>query len=214
MPSVSICVKVKSKKWTTNDCEEEEGEEEEAQAGKDGKISMGSFPAKKMLWCFVSRIIHKNLDAMQAMMPSVYPLARKKKNHLNLMCINLLRKSSSSNYNLGKHMCIYIFCPRQEECTDYYFLKSEDRRRMKSLCAVIDRPFFSILLRLYLFVLFEKYVLKFLKPLMQKRKIHHVGMSVVLIQIPLQHFCADFIEPSKLQLSLFPVSDFLRNKLS
>ena len=139
MQSVSICVKVKSKKWTTNDCEEEE----EAQAGKDGKISMGSFPAKKMLWCFVSRIIHKNLDAMQAMMPSVYPLARKKKkNHLNLMCINLLRKSSSSYYNLDKHMCIYIFCPRQEECTDYYFLKSEDRRRMKSLCAVIDRPFF------------------------------------------------------------------------
>ena len=62
MQSVSICVKVKSKKWTTNDCEEEE--EEEAQAGKDGKISMGSFPAKKMLWCFVSRIIHKNCDAM------------------------------------------------------------------------------------------------------------------------------------------------------
>ena len=152
---------------------------------------------------------------MQAMMPSVYPLARKKKNHLNLMCINLLRKSSSSYYNLDKHMCIYIFCPRQEECTDYYFLKSEDGRRMKSLCEVIDRPFFLFCFAcIYLFVLFKKCVLKFLKPLMQKRKIHHVGMSVVLIQIPLQHFCADFIEPSKLQLSLFPVSDFLRNKLS
>ena len=57
----SICVKVKSKKWTTNDCEEEEKKTLCCCTGKDGKISMGSFPAKKMLWCFVSRIIHKRL---------------------------------------------------------------------------------------------------------------------------------------------------------
>ena len=69
------------------------------------------------------------------------------------------------SYNLDKHMCIYIFCP-------IIFSSQQTTGRMKSLRKV---------LRLHLFLLLEKlnFCLKYLTPLMQKRKICHVSVCLL-----------------------------------